>query len=875
MAQIPPPKGFYLYITSPITVDYSSDALTLTATKLSVKAAQTLTATTSSPRLYSHHQQPCPACTVQPSTALCSPVPCVVQTATTQPSLSSSHAAPPPAAPAPDHAALPLHCAAKPAPAVLPHSSLCSPVHSQPAYAAQPCTAQSSQPQSSQPPSPAQPSPCILQSSHAALEVAPAHMVPVPSPIPVSLSHSQPAQRVTSVFVEWKELLCLVSFVLALPWWKTQDPLDSGKEPKPAESDPKFDEWVSDNCIILGWMFNSMEDRVYHMFMYHDTVHGLWTALTQMYAHARNESRIFELYREISHASQTSFGLSVADYFGYLQTRWEELAQYEPLSDFPSDGAVESKRLDRRHTYQFLMGLKSEFEALRTQILNTSPLPSLYEAFAIVDGDERRRRLLPSPSLPESSPIVPDQRAFAATSGSHLYCQHCHKTGHLIHRCWALHPELKQQFSRPRGGGRGGGRSGGRGRGTPRTGAIAEVEPIPAALPDFKTTSAPDCSAAVPLGVSYCLSVLWAHSRYSCRDSYCSSWCYDPATRHMYHSFDVTFLETVPFFSDSTPSPGSGSEILAADELIHPRPLPILEPPLSTQDRSTPPPNGSLPPIASQDPPRAQAPLPVSSPESGISPPLVPDIPPPRYPTRPWSDLHTGGILNGLASVVYPLSAQVIQVSCRGLGGGGGFGGGGGGGLGGGGGAGGGSGFGGGVGGGGGLGGGGGGGFGGGGGRGLGAGSGFGGGVGGGCGKESAISRKLVSTTEGSFEEEKFFHRGGGGLGGGGGGGFGGGGGGGLGGGGGAGGGSGFGGGVGGGGGLGGGGGGGFGGGGGGGLGGGSGFGGGAGGGYGGGLGGGAGGGGGFGGGGGGGLGGGAGGGYGGGAGGGIGGGFP
>lgn len=222
------------------------------------------------------------------------------------------------------------------------------------------------------------------------------------------------------------------------------------------------------------------------MFMYHDTVHGLWSALTQMYAHARNESRIFELYREVSHASQTSLELSVADFFGYLQTRWEELAQYEPLSDFPSDGVVESKRLDRRHTYQFLMGLKSEFETLRTQILNTSPLPSLYEAFAIVDGDERRRHLLPSLSLPESSPIVPDQRAFAAASGTHLYCQHCRKPGHLIDRCWILHPELKQQFSRPRGGGRGGGRSGGRGRGTLRTGAVAEVESIPANLPDFK-----------------------------------------------------------------------------------------------------------------------------------------------------------------------------------------------------------------------------------------------------------------------------------------------------------------------------------------------------------------------------------------------------
>ncbi|GFZ16087.1 hypothetical protein Acr_25g0004960 [Actinidia rufa] len=120
------------------------------------------------------------------------------------------------------------------------------------------------------------------------------------------------------------------------------------------------------------------------------------------------------------------------------------------------------------------------------QFLNTSPLPSLYEAFAIVDGDERRHHLLPSLSLPESPPIVPDQRAFASSLGTHSYCQHCHKPGHLIDRCWVLHPELKQQFFQPRRGGRRGGRSGGQDRGTPRTGAIAEVEPIPADLPNFK-----------------------------------------------------------------------------------------------------------------------------------------------------------------------------------------------------------------------------------------------------------------------------------------------------------------------------------------------------------------------------------------------------
>ena len=103
-----------------------------------------------------------------------------------------------------------------------------------------------------------------------------------------------------------------------------------GQHPKPAISNPTYPQWDIDNCTILGWLFNSMEDRIYHMFIYNDTVHSLWTALSQMYAHAHHDSRIFELYREIARASQEILGLSVADYFGLLQSLWQELAQYEP-----------------------------------------------------------------------------------------------------------------------------------------------------------------------------------------------------------------------------------------------------------------------------------------------------------------------------------------------------------------------------------------------------------------------------------------------------------------------------------------------------------------------------------------------------------------
>ena len=71
--------------------------------------------------------------------------------------------------------------------------------------------------------------------------------------------------------------------------------------------------------------------------------------------------------------------------------------------------------------------------------------------------------------------------------------------------------------------------------------------------------------------------------------------CYDHITCHMYHSLDVTFLETVPFFSYSPSSLDPALELIVEEDFIPPSPLPILEfPPLS--------PNDSLPSIVTTDP---------------------------------------------------------------------------------------------------------------------------------------------------------------------------------------------------------------------------------------------------------------------------------
>lgn len=66
-----------------------------------------------------------------------------------------------------------------------------------------------------------------------------------------------------------------------------------------------------EKCTIFCWFFNSTD-----MFMHHDTALCLWVALRQMYAHSRNDVHIFELYQEISHASQEALQLLVAELSG-------------------------------------------------------------------------------------------------------------------------------------------------------------------------------------------------------------------------------------------------------------------------------------------------------------------------------------------------------------------------------------------------------------------------------------------------------------------------------------------------------------------------------------------------------------------------------
>ncbi|KAF7151027.1 hypothetical protein RHSIM_Rhsim02G0184000 [Rhododendron simsii] len=274
----------------------------------------------------------------------------------------------------------------------------------------------------------------------------------------MSIAHHSLAHRVTSVQLNGKKFPAWSrSFRLFLGGkGKTNWLLET--EQQPQANDPKRAQWDIDNCTVLGWFFNSMEEHIYNMFMYCDTAPRLWAALTQMYAHARNDVRIYELYQEISHAKQEVLNLSDAEFLGIYSLAGKSW---------------------------FLMGLKTDFEPLQIQILNTSPMPSLDEVFATIDSEERRRRIIQPQGLlaTPTTTSMNDQMAFAASShplSGKIICHHCGDSGHVKARCYKLHPELKPRVTRNRS-------YGSSSSGPSRTATFAENTGISAPLskPDY------------------------------------------------------------------------------------------------------------------------------------------------------------------------------------------------------------------------------------------------------------------------------------------------------------------------------------------------------------------------------------------------------
>ncbi|XP_071695530.1 uncharacterized protein [Rutidosis leptorrhynchoides] len=169
-----------------------------------------------------------------------------------------------------------------------------------------------------------------------------------------------------------------------------------GTLPMPAEGSNDRVIWQRCNAMVRGWLVNSMDMELRNSVKYAATARDIWDDLKERFD-KENAQRAYELRRTISSVHQEN--MTVSAYYTKLRGIWDEIQSVSPspLCTCNSCTCNLGKSLndmrDKEKLYDFLMGLNEEYSNIRSQILSTSPLPSLATAFHMVNQDEQQKKI--------------------------------------------------------------------------------------------------------------------------------------------------------------------------------------------------------------------------------------------------------------------------------------------------------------------------------------------------------------------------------------------------------------------------------------------------------------------------------------------------
>ncbi|XP_031502234.1 uncharacterized protein LOC116265635 [Nymphaea colorata] len=218
-----------------------------------------------------------------------------------------------------------------------------------------------------------------------------------------------------------------------------------GRNPELAKTSGVWDTWFLEDNQVKTWIVNSVSADIQPLILWKKTARDMWVVLEQMYGQKKRAIRTYQIVKTVYGLRQGN--PSVADYYGALKAKWEELDYHSDIPwHCPQDQALYVAQVWENKMFLFLAGLNDEFEGVRSQILNSGEVPSVEDVYSCVEAKDQRRLVTNEGKrdlVPyhERSALV--SRGTGGPTRSLHRCTHCKKTGHTMDYCWDLHPEKK------------------------------------------------------------------------------------------------------------------------------------------------------------------------------------------------------------------------------------------------------------------------------------------------------------------------------------------------------------------------------------------------------------------------------------------------
>ncbi|KAK6930599.1 Retrotransposon Copia-like, N-terminal [Dillenia turbinata] len=123
----------------------------------------------------------------------------------------------------------------------------------------------------------------------------------------------------------------------------------TGEKPKPTITDSTYNQWEAENSLVMSWLINSMQPHISKGYLLFNNVHKIWSAVSLTYSQVGNDSQYYELRNK---------------------------------AVCPEDATKFQKLVEKERIYDFLAGLKMEYDQIWVQVLGKDPLPSLRQTYS-------------------------------------------------------------------------------------------------------------------------------------------------------------------------------------------------------------------------------------------------------------------------------------------------------------------------------------------------------------------------------------------------------------------------------------------------------------------------------------------------------------
>ena len=101
----------------------------------------------------------------------------------------------------------------------------------------------------------------------------------------------------------------------------------TGAKVKQAAVDPSFNQWNSENSLVMTWLINSMQPHISRTYLLLDTAAKIWNTVTLTYSRVGNDAQIYEIRNKVHGLKQGE--MTISQYFSKLNGLWQELDYYQ------------------------------------------------------------------------------------------------------------------------------------------------------------------------------------------------------------------------------------------------------------------------------------------------------------------------------------------------------------------------------------------------------------------------------------------------------------------------------------------------------------------------------------------------------------------